>query len=82
MPTWTRIASSMMLVVTAWSWYVFTITSPVETFSLLISDLILAAQLFNDLQFHSIGDIVWLTYGPAQMLIVFAVNSALLVIGR
>jgi YhhN family len=48
----------------------------------LISDLILAAQLFSDLQFFLIGDVVWLTYGPAQMLIVFSVNSALLVIGR
>lgn len=48
----------------------------------LVSDLILAAELFNDLQFPLIGDMVWLTYGPAQMLIVFAVNSALLVVGR
>jgi YhhN family len=45
----------------------------------LLSDLILAAQLFNDLKFPLIGDVVWLTYGPAQMLIVFAVNGALLV---
>jgi hypothetical protein len=48
----------------------------------LVSDLILAAQLFNDFQFPLIGDVVWLTYGPAQMLIVFAVNSALMVVGR
>ncbi len=45
----------------------------------LLSDLILAAELFNHLKFPLIGDVVWLTYGPAQMLIVFAVNSALLV---
>jgi hypothetical protein len=37
----------------------------------LLSDLILAAQLFNGLKFPLIGDVVWLTYGPAQMLIVF-----------
>ena len=37
----------------------------------LLSDLILAAQLFNGLKFASIGDVVWLTYGPGQMLIVF-----------
>lgn len=207
MPTWTRMASSMTLVIAAWSWYVFTRTGPVETFSLLIaigmtlgfigdlflaqliplsqptlagiaafglghiayiiamlqfsnqsglnspaprwvalllwlliglcgwyfvvfrgnkptvlhfaalaytlllsstaglatglalqstafiplaigtglflvSDLVLAAQLFSDLQFPLIGDVVWLTYGPAQMLIVFGVNSALLVISH
>jgi hypothetical protein len=37
----------------------------------LLSDLILAAQLFNGLKFPLIGDVVWLTYGPGQMLIVF-----------
>jgi hypothetical protein len=36
----------------------------------LLSDLILAAQLFNGLKFPLIGDVVWLTYGPGQMLIV------------
>lgn len=39
----------------------------------LISDLILAAQLFNGLRFRLIGDVVWLSYGPGQMLIVFGV---------
>ncbi|HXX78710.1 MAG TPA: lysoplasmalogenase, partial [Ktedonobacteraceae bacterium] len=48
----------------------------------LLSDLILAAQLFNDIQFPLIGDVVWLTYGPAQMLIVFAVNGALMVVSH
>ncbi len=37
----------------------------------LASDLILAAQLFNDLDFALIGDVIWLTYGPGQMLIVY-----------
>ena len=36
-------------------------------------------MIFN---FRSVGDVVWLTYGPAQMLIVFAVNSALFVVGH
>jgi hypothetical protein len=36
----------------------------------LISDLILAAQLFNGLDFPFIGDVIWLTYGPGQMLLV------------
>jgi hypothetical protein len=42
----------------------------------LLSDLILAAELFNDAYFPQIGDIIWLTYGPGQMLIVFAVGTA------
>ncbi len=40
----------------------------------LISDLILAAQLFNNLKFNLIGDVVWLTYGPGQMLIVYCIG--------
>ena len=39
----------------------------------LISDLILAAELFNNLHFKWIGDVVWLFYGPGQMLIVFGI---------
>lgn len=42
----------------------------------LISDLILAAELFNGLHFPLIGDVVWLTYGPAQMLIVYSMIRA------
>jgi hypothetical protein len=45
----------------------------------LISDFTLAAQLFNGLHFTMIGDVVWLTYGPAQMLIVYSVASALVI---
>lgn len=37
----------------------------------LASDLLLALQLFNGWHFRGIGDVVWLTYGPAQMLIVY-----------
>jgi hypothetical protein len=39
----------------------------------LFSDLVLALQLFNGLHFRGVGDVVWLTYGPGQMLIVFGV---------
>lgn len=39
----------------------------------LISDLLLAAQLFKGVHFKYIGDVVWLLYGPGQMLIVFGV---------
>jgi YhhN family len=48
----------------------------------LASDLILAAQLFNDVSFAHIGDIIWLTYGPGQMLIVNAVFAARLQLRR
>ena len=47
----------------------------------LISDLILATQLFNNAHFPLIGDVVWLTYGPAQMLIVYAAGAAHMVVG-
>lgn len=43
----------------------------------LISDLILAAQLFNGLRFRLINETVWLTYGPGQMLIVYGMGLAL-----
>jgi uncharacterized membrane protein YhhN len=45
----------------------------------LVSDLILAAELFSGAKFRWINDVVWLTYGPAQMLIVY--GSALMVVG-
>src|SRR5690348_11046791 len=37
MPTWTRIASSLTLVVAAWSWAVFTWSASVHVFSLLLA---------------------------------------------
>ncbi len=43
----------------------------------LISDLILATQLFNGARFPLIGDVIWLTYGPGQMLIVTSTWAAL-----
>jgi hypothetical protein len=43
----------------------------------LVSDLILAAHLFNGLFFPLIEDAIWLTYGPGQMLIVYSAGSAL-----
>lgn len=42
----------------------------------LISDLILATQLFNGTTFFLIGDVIWLTYGPGQMLIVYSALTA------
>ena len=38
----------------------------------LFSDLILAGRLFGGLRFRRMDDAIWLTYGPGQMLIVFA----------
>jgi len=48
----------------------------------LASDLILAARLFSDLHFPMINDVVWLTYGPGQMFIVYSVARALQFLGR
>jgi hypothetical protein len=45
----------------------------------LISDLVLAAHLFAGRSFHLIDDVVWLTYGPGQMLIVYSVAAALMI---
>ncbi len=36
----------------------------------VISDLLIAAERFRDLRFPLLDDVVWLTYGPAQVLIV------------
>lgn len=41
----------------------------------LLSDLILAGELFAGLKFPLIGDAIWLTYGPAQMLIVYSIAA-------
>lgn len=43
----------------------------------LFSDLILAGERFGGLSLPLIGDIIWLTYGPGQMLIVYSIGAAL-----
>lgn len=43
----------------------------------LLSDLILAGEMFSGMTFRLIGDVIWLTYGPAQMLIVYSVGAVL-----
>jgi hypothetical protein len=45
----------------------------------LFSDLFLAARLFNGLYFYLIDDVVWLLYGPAQMLILYSIGSVMTV---
>ena len=42
----------------------------------LLSDTILAGNWFNQLDFPLIHDLIWLTYGPAQMLIVYSAGTA------
>jgi YhhN-like protein len=49
----------------------------VGTMLFLLSDLLLAAQLFSEVHFTLIGDVVWLLYGPAQMLIVYSISQTL-----
>ncbi len=51
---------------------------PMATFAVgaalfLLSDLVLATQLFNNAHWRGIGDVVWFTYGPAQALIVYSI---------
>jgi hypothetical protein len=47
----------------------------------LVSDLILAGQIFTKLKFPLIGDAIWLTYGPGQALIVASVALVSLTLG-
>ena len=47
----------------------------------LLSDLVLAGELFSGLKFPLIGDVIWLTYGPGQALIVYAVGAAIRFVG-
>lgn len=42
----------------------------------LLSDTILGGEWFNDLHLPLIHDIIWLTYGPGQMLIVYSIGIA------
>jgi hypothetical protein len=37
----------------------------------------LAGLLFRQWRLPVVGDVVWLTYGPGQMLIVYTVGSAM-----
>ncbi len=46
----------------------------------LSSDLILAARLFAGRSFPLIDDVIWLAYGPGQMLIVYSVAAGLAVV--
>jgi hypothetical protein len=43
----------------------------------LISDLLIAAEIFNGARLPLHNDIVWLTYGPGQMLIVVSIWNVL-----
>jgi hypothetical protein len=43
----------------------------------VVSDTILAAVLFNTCRIRLVHDVIWLTYGPAQMLIVYSIFAAI-----
>ncbi len=45
----------------------------------LFSDLLIALGLFSQHHFARVDDLIWLTYGPGQMLIVYSVGMALAV---
>lgn len=48
----------------------------------LLSDLVLAGEMFSGLKFPLIGDVIWLTYGPGQMLIVYSIYVAISLVRR
>lgn len=43
----------------------------------LFSDTLIGGNWFNDLDFPMIHDLIWLTYGPGQMLIVYSAGTAI-----
>lgn len=52
----------------------------VGTALFLLSDLLIAARQFANRRFPRMDDVVWLTYGPGQMLIVYSVAAALAIV--
>ena len=43
----------------------------------LVSDMLIGGNWFSGLDFPLIHDLIWLTYGPGQMLIVYSAGAAL-----
>ena len=43
----------------------------------LFSDTLIGGNWFNNLEFPLIHDLIWLTYGPGQMLIVFSAGAVI-----
>ncbi len=43
----------------------------------LFSDTLIAGSWFNDLDFNYLHDVIWLTYGSGQMLIVYSAGVAI-----
>lgn len=48
----------------------------------IASDLILGSEIMRGASFRSIGDVIWITYTVAQMLIVYSSSTALQMLGR
>ena len=48
----------------------------------IASDLILGSQIMRGSNFRSIGDVIWITYTVAQMLIVYSSSPALRLLGQ
>jgi hypothetical protein len=77
--TWAALPYSLLLASVAGLFVGLALQSPalipaaIGAILFLISDLILASQLFTGRTFPLIGDIIWLTYGPGQALIVASV---------
>ena len=43
----------------------------------LFSDTLIGGNWFNDLDFNLLHDVIWLTYGSGQMLIVYSAGVAI-----
>lgn len=44
----------------------------------LFSDLLIALRMFSQRRFQRLDDLIWLTYGPGQMLIVYSIGAAMI----
>lgn len=82
---WAALPYSMLLATTAGVATGLTVQSPrFALFALgaglfLLSDLMIAAKMFAKKSFRAIAidDLIWLSYGPGQMLIVYSVYAAI-----
>lgn len=84
---WAALPYSLLLASTAGLANGLALLRPVFLFTglggalFLISDMLIAWQLFRQARWRWLDDAIWLTYGPAQMLIVYSVWLAARALG-
>lgn len=85
--TWASLPYALLLATVAGLFLGLALQSPaliptaIGALLFMASDLILASQLFTGRAFPLIGDVIWLTYGPAQALIIASVLIVALTAG-